>query len=936
MKYIKNSLIILITILFIGCNLLEEKSVNHEANLQINMGIINRSTILPSISDQDIHYVISFTGDSVIDNTETTEIAENIVLPYGSWSVTVTALDSSDILIASETQEVIIPDITFLSFNLELSQVSSGSVDLSFVISSNLVSDISAKLISTTDESETFLVKNEVNSIYYLTVGDILSGSYILFVDFLDDEGTSLQPPYSSILQVYDSVVTSKQLLIDPGHFESVPNWPGGHYLSEDNLGVVITWREEAKNETGIVVERSIDDEIYEVIDEVDGVNISSYIDYTAENATKYYYRIRYKNNVGLSSPSYFYSNGTEYIITGTGQRIIYVTVDGSGDGSSWENALGDVQEAMDLASSYERASAVWIKTGTYNPQFKPGDTDEADKRKFYYKMYKGVDLYGGFEGIETAIDQRNIKENPTVLSGDFNGNDIVNGSGNTLEFIGNSENAHHVIYNDVPADGEYILTTLDGFTITGGNADLDVSEGSLGKGGGIYTTLPMAIFNTIITGNSALSGGGIYQYSDVFDGSLTISNSVISRNYSSDYGGALYLTYYLIMNNSIIWGNQSRYGGAIYSNLNASSSSAIINIFNSNIINNYATFVCGGIYLGSNDTTGIYNSILWGNVSDDYPIDEEISYYDEDDLIIKNSIVEDLNNTCYARSSYSTESEFLAENLFSGLEVVDITDPDGADDIWFTEDDGFRLLSSSMGIKSIQSVDVREYTIIKSYIDKHLIDLFDRDVLGNERLYNDQVDCGAYETEYYDTTSISNITDITATPGDGYIIFNWTRPVEPDFNYTEVQWEHYISSDIDSVKDDLGEDLLITGLDNDTDYTFTFTSNDMSGKPSDSIEFIASPEFSALQELSNIQKSTHSSYVQLSWDLPADYIFKNIIIENIIGGEVADTFTVDSNRTNYNVYSLESLTEYTFKIRVESYSSTISDGVDITCTTTN
>ncbi|MBQ0128384.1 MAG: leucine-rich repeat protein, partial [bacterium] len=46
---------------------------------------------------------------------------------------------------------------------------------------------------------------------------------------------------------------------------------------------------------------------------------------------------------------------------------IVYVALDGNGDGTSWENALNDIQEAMGIAAASDPKSMVWVKAGTYS-----------------------------------------------------------------------------------------------------------------------------------------------------------------------------------------------------------------------------------------------------------------------------------------------------------------------------------------------------------------------------------------------------------------------------------------------------------------------------------------------------------------------------------------------------------------------------------------
>ncbi len=103
---------------------------------------------------------------------------------------------------------------------------------------------------------------------------------------------------------------------------------------------------------------------------------------------------------------------------------------------------------------------------------------------------------------------------------------------------------------------------TLDGLTITGGNAS---------NGGGIHSSgSALTVSNSTISGNSATSnGGGVYN----INGTLNVSNSTISGNSASNTGGGVY-NYYagttLNITDSIILGNSATvFGAEISSNAN-------------------------------------------------------------------------------------------------------------------------------------------------------------------------------------------------------------------------------------------------------------------------------------------------------------------------------------------------------------------------------
>ncbi|MHC4998142.1 MAG: choice-of-anchor Q domain-containing protein [Planctomycetota bacterium] len=202
--------------------------------------------------------------------------------------------------------------------------------------------------------------------------------------------------------------------------------------------------------------------------------------------------------------------------------NIIYVKEGGTGDGSHWANAYSDLQAALNDAVSNDQ---IWVAAGTYTP------TDDyglgLGARGQHFRMINGVAICGGFAGTETALGQRDIQANETILSGDLNGDD---GPG----FTNNSENCYHVFYH--PLETELNATAiLDGFTITGGNSD-DVDNWPYDSGGGMYNEYcNPTVANCTFIGNTAFYGGGVSNYYS----NPNISNCIFSNN--SAAGDMLY-----------------------------------------------------------------------------------------------------------------------------------------------------------------------------------------------------------------------------------------------------------------------------------------------------------------------------------------------------------------------------------------------------------
>jgi predicted outer membrane repeat protein len=163
---------------------------------------------------------------------------------------------------------------------------------------------------------------------------------------------------------------------------------------------------------------------------------------------------------------------------------ILYVDLDasGAGDGTSWANAYTDLAVALRSTHPF---SEVWVAEGIY----KPGTA-----RPAAFLLPPGIPVYGGFTGTETSLNQRDHSANPTILSGEI-GDPNVSG-----------DNCYHVV---IPTTN----TTLDGFTISNGNASENYSD-DRGKGGAIWA-----------------------EYS-VF----TIKNCIFSSNFANQKGGAIFL----------------------------------------------------------------------------------------------------------------------------------------------------------------------------------------------------------------------------------------------------------------------------------------------------------------------------------------------------------------------------------------------------------
>jgi hypothetical protein len=201
-------------------------------------------------------------------------------------------------------------------------------------------------------------------------------------------------------------------------------------------------------------------------------------------------------------------------------------TATSGGDGKSWSTAFPSLQTAL-LNGKVRAGDQIWVAEGIYAPA-----ASGANRSSCFY-LLTGVALYGGFHGVESQLTERDNPVDPgiTVLSGDLSGNDGVDASGAPSN---RDDNTYHVVVGAMRA-------VLDGFTLTGGNANGTTSEQQ--AGGGMYCQQcdGARIANVVITGNAATgSGGGMYAMPGA-DAVMKLANVAFANNTAGDSGGGMY-----------------------------------------------------------------------------------------------------------------------------------------------------------------------------------------------------------------------------------------------------------------------------------------------------------------------------------------------------------------------------------------------------------
>lgn len=522
---------------------------------------------------------------------------------------------------------------------------------------------------------------------------------------------------------------------------------------------------------------------------------------------------------------------------------IYFVTEGGTGNGRTWTNAMGDVQQAIDSAYN-DGGGQVWIAEGVYYPtnkneEFSSQSDFELSDRYKMIELKKNVKVYGGFAGMEADISERDYNINSTILSGDIGVEGDI------------SDNTYHVLYGAEDIDTS---SFIDGVIVEYGNAD-HISEGDLGNGGGIYQVLSLRN-STLRNNNATYRGGGLCCYDAIIDNCIvfnntagyraggiyiercTVVNCIISNNYSDNIAGGIYAHNSNIYN-CIVNNNESLNEGAgIYSENNNY-------IVNNDILRNYST-EGAGIYL-SPAGGRLINNIIWGNSKqiegDPYIFRNCAIEGNYDDINIGEGILELINDSISAFSP-----QFVNPIDSIGRLITD------AGKLYLASAD-WNLNENSICINSGDTVG---------------LDIPMTDVVGNNRILNDCIDIGAYEInidcETFEFTDIDLSSEYFLCERSDFILdFNEDRGSgDYRFTYNDTLIENttglLILDNIDSTYDNL---LIYASLvdacgntDIDTVFFHVIENN--------SLEIIASTDRIDVGE--SVELTANGEYVSYIW----------------------------------------------------------------------
>ncbi len=200
---------------------------------------------------------------------------------------------------------------------------------------------------------------------------------------------------------------------------------------------------------------------------------------------------------------------------------FVNASATGSATGLTWADSFTNLQEALGIVIPGDE---IWVAAGQYKPT-------ASTNRTVSFALRNGVNVFGGFAGTETELDERDPTAFPSTLNGDIGEIGLA------------SDNSHSVVTaNDIST-----TIILDGFRILNGNN----TNGS--QGGGLRVT-------------------------NALGGAVQIRNCRFIGHQSTNYGGGIYLAAAnLVVEGCEFLNNESSNGGAIHTGNNSGGNSSLL-----------------------------------------------------------------------------------------------------------------------------------------------------------------------------------------------------------------------------------------------------------------------------------------------------------------------------------------------------------------------
>jgi hypothetical protein len=267
-------------------------------------------------------------------------------------------------------------------------------------------------------------------------------------------------------------------------------------------------------------------------------------------------------------------------------------------DGRSWPTAYAHPQDALDLA---EDGDQLWVVATRYVRR-SPNDAS-------LVRLAPGVEVYSGFQGGETALDQRDQVARRAVL-------DCASGC------------AHVVLGAD--------RASLDGFELVGGLAQGGSADDQSGAGFFISHVSTAKVHDCIFRSNSASFGAGLF--ARAIGDRLEVRDCSFRSNTATTTGGGMHVesspgadivierTWFHDNNGDasgggVFVGVDSRVEvvNSVFTNNDANVGAGLraegsVSLVNSSFSFNLARFSGGGVSLATGQGSRLVNTVLWGD----------------------------------------------------------------------------------------------------------------------------------------------------------------------------------------------------------------------------------------------------------------------------------------------------------------------------------
>lgn len=376
-------------------------------------------------------------------------------------------------------------------------------------------------------------------------------------------------------------------------------------------------------------------------------------------------------------------------------QTVYFVKQGATGDGTTWANASGNLQTMVNNAQPSDQ---VWIAMGTYS------------NNGLAFTFKEGVNVYGGFTGTETSLEQRNWLLNETILDGNNNVLVLQQKKAFSIETIWDGFTiTHGAGLNEEGGGGVLLLKngTVSNCTITENTA--------VNFGGGVYTREGSRIYNCVISNNYALNGGGVF----CANGGTVVGCTITGNE--GTYGGGIVSYGGGEVINCLISNNTGTNGGGVY---HAGGGT----ITNSVIASNHASTDGGGIWTAFGEYGAgpglISNCIVWNNSSDGTA--QQVSFEQVNTFAIvnyNNCAIQDISSINWQNISNNDNVNLSSDN--SNQDGPNFTNPGTGD---------FSLTALSPCINKGDNSYILQYPV---------------DIKNNARIQAGQVDMGCIESGF-------------------------------------------------------------------------------------------------------------------------------------------------------------------------------------------